>query len=428
MLLTKSVMTAMVAFISFSSDAWAFGSKPLPWVMGVLGDSISAGTLADLRIPRDDNVQPEFVFENKSTLSWASGRRIQSHLVRLRKYLKEAGDERELWVENLAVPGDNSSGLRKQAEKFVEAAQSGKYSGVKYITLLIGANDVCSPETPRGVPLDKVRQNILTAFAVLSRIKQEEPIRILMVGIPRIPELGVPSIRNSHTVLGLSCHTVRNGILRFCNSLLNWKTDDEFDEKMSIVEDMNRLLRSIAAEASLEFPNLDVAYSDRLSHRVVPRDYLAIDCFHPNATGQTALADETWVDQPWFGSVEPKWECKGVKIGQVGPAAARNGDETTYLVHLSNDGNCDLGPAKLTDFIPRRSYYQSAMPLPSATAQTPVGAVSWESVRLSPKETLDFRVSVRLNGPAGRTSTNTVCFEHPRTGRICSSFDTLVTR
>jgi lysophospholipase L1-like esterase len=282
-----------------------------PIMMGVMGDSISAGTLADVPIPdagndvhgsfqQLDDLKEQVVLENKLLLSWASGIGIRSHYMRLLDYLRRKGDHRTFNVDNVSYPGRTSFAMEEQALQLYQDFKMGGYSELKYVTLLIGSNDACSNQTPWGIPPSYIHDNLIKAFRVLSLVPQKEPIRVLVVGIPRIPELAEPQIRESKTILGLTCNTVRNRILHECNALLSWKTEAEYDQKMMIVENDNRVLRDTVAEVNKLFPHIEAVYSDRLYNLKIPRSIMAADCFHPNADGQQQLADQVWLDQPWF--------------------------------------------------------------------------------------------------------------------------------
>jgi hypothetical protein len=138
-------------------------------------------------------------------------------------------------------------------------------------------------------------------MAELARgVSQQEPIRVLVVGAPRIPLLGVPEIQNAKTAFGLDCRTVRNGILRFCNRLTTWKSSDELVAALAAVERVNSALESAVHEVNAEFPKIRMAYSGRLYQSELALDLLAVDCFHPSARGQEQIALQTWGDQPWF--------------------------------------------------------------------------------------------------------------------------------
>jgi hypothetical protein len=163
---------------------------------------------------------------------------------------------------------------------------------------MIGSNDSCIKNG--GVPLEKMRANLMETFKILASIKQNEPIRILLIGIPRIPDLGAEYLKKRRTIFGLTCSRVRDKILRSCNSLILWETPEEYDRNMQVVEDRNRLLRQVAREADKKFQNLEIVFSNRLYNLEIPPEILAVDCFHPAKEAQRKISEELWPDQPWF--------------------------------------------------------------------------------------------------------------------------------
>ncbi|MDR3607919.1 MAG: SGNH/GDSL hydrolase family protein [Oligoflexia bacterium] len=297
--------------IAFLLSSPGLASSPKRLLMGVIGDSVSAASLADVPIPNaasseervrqwaKNGLSPDFIFENKQ-FSWASGTMIESHYEKLRRWLNDSGEKRPLDVYNAAFPGNTTKALANQANQVVQMMELGDYAALKYVTVLIGSNDVCDNGPVVGRE-GQLLANLLQMFQQLASIKQSEPIRILLVGIPRIPDLGAPQFRQASTLFGLSCEFVRNEILGFCNSLLSWSTPIEYEADMQIVDDMNSILKESVEVANREFPNLNVVYTDRLYNTEIPLGDLAADCFHPNKVGQAGIADELWSQQPWFG-------------------------------------------------------------------------------------------------------------------------------
>jgi lysophospholipase L1-like esterase len=282
--------------------------KTEPPLMAVLGDSISAGTLADTTLSWPDlkyspisheqaaqDVASRMLWENKSTLSWASGSLIQSHFT----HLKNALHSKDLDIRNLAIPGSKAMDLLKQVDQLVVTMESGAYSELIYVTLLIGSNDACSSQTEDGTPNDQMLEGLFSALKRVAQIKQDSPIHILVAGIPRIPDLGKKEIRDTTTLGGLlTCATLRSYINN-C-SLLSWETEADYQKKLQIVEAKNDVIRMAVEKASDAFKNLDIVFSNSPFQAVLTADLLAADCFHPNKIGQEQFAEGLWGDQPWF--------------------------------------------------------------------------------------------------------------------------------
>ncbi len=296
--------------------------------MGVLGDSISAATLADVPIPdcatpeeqvrrwNDRSGERRLIYSNKRRLSWGSGSAIRSQYRLLQQYLKSSGETAELQVLNFSHPGDSTRALPQQARKLADAFRRGGYSALKYVVLTIGANDACDANPHPD--LASIRASILGAMTELAQgVPQREPIRVLLAGVPRIAMLGVPEIQHARTAFGLECRTVRNGILHFCNRLTTWSTQEGFLAAAQTVDQVNAGLQSAVREVNSRFPAIEMVYSDGPSESVISLDDLAVDCFHPSSGGQERISLEAWEDQPWF-------RADTLDLRQVTPASEGN--------------------------------------------------------------------------------------------------------
>lgn len=279
-------------------------AEVLPELMGSLGDSITAGSFSDTNMLGDPKDRPlpdprkdkGGVIQNKATLSWASGLRIQSHITRLRN----VRSGRPVEILNLSVPGSRAMDVPAQAQQLVDAAKSHQYAKVSYVTIMIGGNDACAKGTEYGTPLPKLRADLKQTFAKLAEIKQRDRIKILVGSIPRVPDLGLPEIRNYEIIEGMTCGMFRDRILKHCVNMTTWTTREQYKLKLAAVEAMNDLLRTLVDEANREHPNLKVSFGPSIWNMPVRSEMLAVDCFHPNQDGQELISELLWADQPFF--------------------------------------------------------------------------------------------------------------------------------
>lgn len=311
--IARAGILSIAATVLLNSSAWAMGRNNPQYLMASLGDSITAATFADTTTRLDESValtitgpltaktfEPMFLIENKNTYSWASGTSIPSHFEKLRSHLKGVGDSGDLSMLNVAVPGNRSRHIAGQAEKIVEAMQSGSYQSLKYVTLLIGANDACAKDSSHGTLNNQFYQELMAGFGKLAEIRQAEPIRVLVAGMPRIPSLGRKEVKEHRTLAGMSCERFRSEVLKLCPSLTHWDSDTDYQDKLSVVETKNRILQNAIADARKLYPNLDIVYSEELYSMDIPVEILAMDCFHPNQAGQTEISRLLWDSQHWF--------------------------------------------------------------------------------------------------------------------------------
>jgi lysophospholipase L1-like esterase len=242
------------------------GTPPVPVAgfpssMVALGDSITSGfgsCLAPTACPRN---------------SWSTGdgTQVDSHYRRILKANPAiAGHNR-----NLAVPGARVSALPGQAA----AAVGGP---ADYVTLLAGANDACSGDMTTAAAF---RSSVDQALGTLK--KGLPDARLLMVSLPdvfRVWELG-------HTN-SFAVGVWKSGV---CPNLLANPTSTASAD----VARRQAFADRIAAYDG-QLRDACHAYGSRcrfvdISGFAFDLNMLsAIDFFHPNASGQNALADQTY--------------------------------------------------------------------------------------------------------------------------------------
>lgn len=261
-----------------------------------LGDSITAGTMADSGPPTPASRANRDLTQKRS-LSWSAGDQIESHFKRLQGWMAVNEPEVKLDVLNLAVAGSVSQGLASQITEAKKAMASGRYRKLAYVTLLIGANDVCN-----GVALETYRAHLMETLAQLATLNAGDPaspVRVLMVSLPQIPQLAQPVIKTARTYLGMTCETFRN-TLGLCRSMLDWKDDKELRQRLDIVAGFNSAIRDAAQAAPLLYRGLETTYVPGFAEAEMRLEGMAADCFHPNKLGQSELSAGFWATQPWF--------------------------------------------------------------------------------------------------------------------------------
>jgi lysophospholipase L1-like esterase len=293
-------------------------------LMGVVGDSISAAAVANLPLrgplPYDPGLGNEtrsviarMFLEHKSTLSWASGRRVDSHYERL-----NALSPVNVAVANVAVSGSRAQDLPAQIDELVKRHRKGKYLELSYVTILIGANDACSHQAQEDPDFRRVEESLMQTFTKLSRVSQQAPIRVLLSGPPMVPELGRLDIRRSRTIFGLTCQRFRDEWLESCARLVQWKDHSEYQAAADIIHGVHQALERAARRAQQLFPSLEILYTRALAEMRIEASVLAADCFHPSAEGQNAIAQLFWNELP------AHWRSIGAEpVGT--PAALRTG-------------------------------------------------------------------------------------------------------
>ena len=173
-------LLAISAFVHAADPADA--KKRL--LMAGIGDSISAGFLAQTPPPHASNPAetkpaitfhapwrlPIAIYDTKSTDSWASGLKIESNFVHLKKYFAALDPAIEVSVDNVSVTGSQSDQMEKQAQRLIDHMKSGKYSSLEYVTVMLGANDVCGNKSADPNSNDNsIRDNLMRGFANLPK-------------------------------------------------------------------------------------------------------------------------------------------------------------------------------------------------------------------------------------------------------------------
>jgi lysophospholipase L1-like esterase len=269
------VLALAGTFASTATPASAAGPAaeaappPLPDSMAAIGDSITQA------------VDVCCFFGNWPSHSWSTGQApldgIASHYERIRARNPAIGGHR--W--NNAVSGAQMADAPAQARRTVD-------QGAQYVTILMGANDLCGWD------------GTLTPTATF-RAQLTETLEILRTGLPDT-HVFVSSIPNLHQLWSiLRTNPVAQVVWQaagICPSMLNFFNSAA--DRQAVIDrerELNQVLDEVCATWShCRFDN-DLTYNYDFTPAMVSK----LDFFHPSLAGQATLASLTW-EASWWGS------------------------------------------------------------------------------------------------------------------------------
>ena len=266
----RSLLTAALAgplaVLVLASPAAAAATPP-PSSMASLGDSISRGF----------NACGWYVDCTSRSFSTGSYASVNSHYLRIR-------------AVNAAINGKNYNDARSGAKASDMAGQAASAvgQGVGYVTLLIGANDACTSSESTMTSVATFRGQIDTALTTLHN------------GLPsaQVFVMSIPDIKRLWQVGSVSSSARSTwGLFGICQSMLANPTSTAAADvarrdrvRQRVVDFNGQLAQACAAYGTncLFDNNAVFGYPFALS-QISTWDY-----FHPNASGQAALAQVSY--------------------------------------------------------------------------------------------------------------------------------------
>lgn len=228
----------------------------LPRSIVAVGDSITTAAVPSLQHLQGSNPQ----------LSWATGTEVASHYERLRDALGDA----EVTRANVAVPGARMGDAPTQAQRAVE-------SGAEYVTVMLGANDVCA-----GTDTAEFERSYVRALDVL--FEGLPDAEVLVVSIPDVVGLwdlfaGDQRTRAIWDRTGACPEVLSRGADDASRDLARrrWVTYNQI--LTATCDQRDRCVHDGAAVAEHLLERGEVSTADR---------------FHPSVEGQRRLAEITW--------------------------------------------------------------------------------------------------------------------------------------
>lgn len=261
-------MKAALRFICFSilmtCETASFAQETIrPYVMGALGDSISAGFNT-------------FRLGDNRALSWSTGagqELVESHAKKMADLLG-----RPVETHNEAFAGATSLDLSRETSRLLRYKPD-------YVTVLIGANDICSWMGDYEKELAGFSQRLGNTVDRL--VTANNNIRIVMPSLPNILEVYHMGVANG-------CDALWNSV-GVCKALFSSaRTPAERADFGKRFVKLNNIIRDVA-----EHYPANAVYKPEVANYQFPREFLsAIDCFHPSILGHNKIAELTF-DPSW---------------------------------------------------------------------------------------------------------------------------------
>jgi lysophospholipase L1-like esterase len=242
---------------------------PPPGTMASIGDSITRA--ADVCCWYGDH----------PANSWSTGGAnwddIASHYERIRA-LNPAIAGRNY---NDAVSGAKMSSGPAQAKRAVT-------QHVQYVTLLLGANDLCTSTPASMTPVDTFRGHL------------RETLQILMAGLPQNALVFVSSIPDVYQLWQIY-HTNWTArlvwdVADICQSLL---APSRTERQRQRVRNRNIAFNGVLAGECAAYTRCRFDGNAVFDFEFTRGDVSKLDYFHPNLAGQAALANVTWAQSWW---------------------------------------------------------------------------------------------------------------------------------
>jgi lysophospholipase L1-like esterase len=266
--LARQITIAVVILVSSCGQGEQPASPPLPRRIVAIGDSITRATNACC-----------FPGDHPGT-SWSVGDAprdgVRSHLERI-----AAADP------NVDVEAFNDARAGATVADLVGQARAAVRRRADYVTILIGANDVCGSSSPSMTSVPAFRDGF---EAVMETLEAGTPnARMFVASIPNVVRLwrlfrDDPAARSVWRAAGI------------CPSVLSMTGTEA--ERRAVLGRVRRF-NEVLARACGAYPRCRFDGGAVFRYAFRPGDVSSLDRFHPSVEGQAALARITWARSWW---------------------------------------------------------------------------------------------------------------------------------
>lgn len=265
-------LIAALAALAVVGTGTVTAAPPYPGSIASTGDSIT----------RAYNTGT-FPYSDYPAASWSTGTNgtVTSHYSRLLALNPAIGGH----ASNLAKTGAKMADLAGQMGGVVSA-------GAGVVTVLMGANDVCTSSESTMTAVDTFRTQFTAA---MERVTAGSPSTLVFVA-------SIPNIHQLWSVLkSKSAARTTWALFGICKSMLANPTSTkqaDVDRRARVLQrekDFNTVLAEVCAQyTQCRFDGLAVFNTAFVASDITTRDY-----FHPSIAGQKKLAAATWASGFW---------------------------------------------------------------------------------------------------------------------------------
>jgi lysophospholipase L1-like esterase len=192
---------------------------------------------------------------------------------------------------NDAVTGSKMADLNGQM-----ASVNGQH--VDYVTVLIGANDACTPTEAAMTPAATFRAQFQTALNTLSTSSSDT--RVLVVSVPNIENLWAILHDNSNARAVWSGLSICQSMLVNPQSMAQADVDRRARVNQRVIDYNTQLAEVCATDIHCKFDNNAV-----FNTAFVPSDITTRDYFHPSIAGQAKVTSASYAAGFDFADVTP---------------------------------------------------------------------------------------------------------------------------
>lgn len=267
----RIVILALVVVLAglVAQPAWA--APPLLASMAAIGDSITRAYDGCCS------------YGDHPGQSWSTGSTSYDGIASHYERIKQANPAITGHAWNDAVTGAKMSAAPSQAEKAVS-------QGARYVTILLGANDLCTASPATMTSTEDFRAQFRQAMATL--MAQDRKPYVFVSSIPNLYQLWQVLHTNS-----LARWAWAN--FHICQSMLG---ASRTEAERQLVVAREKAFNQILAQECAKYARCRWDDGDVYEYEFTASQVSTLDFFHPSLSGQAALARVTWAASWWPSS------------------------------------------------------------------------------------------------------------------------------